>query len=220
MRNLPHAIATHLDAGRTLRIEVLVWIVARNRATGAPEALGLWTGADARLIEVDGSLRSYQGAGGLIGLEPLTQRAGIEVRQFRLSLSPVSSAVAAVIRLYDPRLAPVEIHEWHLDPANDLALAAPQRVFKGHLVQAQVPTAGEGEAAGIEVVAVSAAWMLTRNLATRRSDAALTARAPGDRFRRYVDISGSVQTVWGEWVSAGAGSSPFQHPPAPQRVDL
>ena len=44
----------------------------------------------------------------------------------------------------------------------------------------------------------SAARVLTRSLPLKKSDEALQQRYPNDRFRRHIDISGSVELVWGE----------------------
>ncbi|MFE3838604.1 hypothetical protein ABNX41_16175, partial [Rhodobacteraceae bacterium PA1-206B] len=102
------------------------------------------------------------------------------------------------IRLYDPRLAPVELHEWFIDPDTMLPLADPVIDLRGHIIKALISTPEDGGAATCTITMVSAAWTLTRGLTLKRSQAALERRAPGDTFRQYGDISGAVETAWGE----------------------
>lgn len=207
MTPYPPAVSAHLAARKPLLSHVLLWIGARDRATNATEYVGIWTGADHQVIAVDGQAREYHGAGALVSMEPIAQRAGLEVRQHRVVLSPLAPAAVEAMRLYDPRLAPVQIHEWYLDPDTMNALADPIRIFKGHIVAAPVNTPAEGGEATMEITMVSAAWELTRALPLKRSQAALLARSPGDNFRRYGDISGSVETAWGERLANVAQES-------------
>ena len=200
MRNLPVAVADHLAARRTIMTEILIWLGGKDRTSGALEHIGLWTGVDHQQIAIEGQARTYYGAGGLIGMEPVTQRAGLEVRQHRVSVSPLAPEVVEALRVYDPRLAPVEIHEWHFSPGTQAPLADPIRIFKGNIIAAPITTPAEGGEATCEITVVSAAWALTRSLTLKRSHAALTARNPGDGFRRYGDISGAVDTAWGERI--------------------
>lgn len=46
MRSLAPEILTLLQRRQGLLTHVLLWITAQNRSTGAPESIGLWTGAD------------------------------------------------------------------------------------------------------------------------------------------------------------------------------
>jgi len=198
MRSLAPEITAHLAARGGLLTHILIWFRARKSSTGAEEALGLWTGADAQVIAVGGQARTYYGAGALIGMEPLTARAGLEVRQHVISVSPLAPELVALLREYDPRLAPVEIHEWYCNPTTELAVADPVRIFKGTVMSAPITTPPEGGEATCDITLASAAWALTRGLSVKRSDAALRARAAGDAFRRDTDISGAVECVWGE----------------------
>ena len=58
--------------------------------------------------------------------------------------------------------------------------------------------------------ALAVSWVLTRTLPICKSDAQQRLRA-GDRFRRHVDVSGSVDVVWGARrgkVGGGGGPGP------------
>lgn len=218
MRTFPTDVAAHLAAQAGLNARLLVWLSARNRGTGATETVGLWTGAQDRTFTIDAVARAYHGAGGLVSMAPIVSEIGLTVRQHRLQVSPVAPEVAQGLREYDARLAPVEIHVAYFQPGSDVMIGIPVRVFRGWIdtVTITVPEVG-GEAAA-EIVVSSAAQALTRGLALKKSDGSLRRRAPADGFRRYADVSGSVETVWGEArAAAPAGAAP-PAAPAPSEV--
>ncbi len=212
MRSLPTAVASRMAAREPMLTEVLVWLGGRDRNTGELEYIGLWTGSDHERVSAGTEERTYYGAGSLIGMEPITQRAGIEVRQHRITISPLSDEAVQAIRIYDPRLCPIEIHEWYFDPSTMTALAPPVRVFRGNIVSAPITTPAIGGEATCDITATSDAWALTRPLTLKRSNAALQERNPGDTFRQYGDISGAVETAWGERIGKPAQSSSISFP--------
>ena len=197
MRILPAEVTAQLSGGG-LYTHVLIWFSARNRTTGETETLGLWTGADHQVVAVGGQARTYYGAGALIAMDPITARAGLEVRQHTITVSPLADEVVTLLRSYDPRLAPIEIHVWYCNPVTEQPVADPIRIFKGFVMQAPISIPPEGGEATAKITCASAAWALTRGLTIKRSDAALRARASADAFRADTDISGAVECVWGE----------------------
>lgn len=208
MRNLPSPVADLLAARRGRFARLLVWIEARDRATGDLAPLGLWTGVDHQDFVIGAQTRTYFGAGSMISMDALTSDIGLTVRQFRLNLSPIVPEVQQIVRGYDPRLAAVQMHVADFDPDTHNLLAEPVRVFKGWVDTIHISEPAPGGEASCEVTLLSAAQALTRTLPRKRSDQSLRARAPGDAFRKYADISGSVETVWGEKRgSAPSGSS-------------
>lgn len=207
MHSLSPALAAHLASGRGLSAHTLFWVQARNRDTGLPETLGLWTGPVAHEFTVGGVPRTYLGAGGLIGMDALIAETGVQVRTQRVTLSPLAPEVREAILTYDARLAPVEVHVAYFDQATG-ALIDLRRVFKGQVDRISFPRAPLGGEAAAEVTLLSSAFALTRPLALRKSDAALRRATPGDGFRRYTDVSGAVTTVWGETrAAAPSGAS-------------
>ena len=205
MRALPPAIAAHYAAGGHADVQVLVWITARDRETGAPHSLGFWSGADHQEIEVVGALRTYYGAGALLAFEPVASVSSAQERVWSLSVSPLHDQIAEAIRLYDARLAPVEVHEWHHDPLTHLPLADPVRVVRGTLMELDIPTPPDGQESAVTLKVVSDAWRLTKGLTLKRSDEALKARSGGaDRFRRYNSLVG-INVWWGERSATDAG---------------
>lgn len=180
---------------------MLVWISARNRSTDATETAGFWTGGEDRAFTVEGASRSYFGVGHVLEVPPIKTRAGLIVQMQELQLAGNSPEVEAVMRGYDPRLAPIEIHVARFDPDTG-ALLGIDRAFRGVLDKAprQIPAKGQsGEAWSLSLA--SGMRSLTRSLTIKRSDASQRARAlPSggeDRFFRYADVAGRVERYWG-----------------------
>ena len=198
MRALASPVLARLAAREGICARVLLWVNARERDNGAEACLGLWSGEDHAVFVIGGESRSYFGAGGLISMPPLTSEVGLNVRSHRLVLSPLAPEVSQLIRGYDPRLAPVEIHVASFDPATGALLAEPARVFRGVINTVTVETPPEGGEARVELELLSAAQALTRTLALKKSAETLRLRAPADAFRQYIAVTGAVETVWGE----------------------
>lgn len=206
MRTYDSATATHLASATGIMARLLIWIRAKDRGTGAEATLGLWNGDDHQDFTIGGVTRTYFGAGGLLGIEPIVYSTGVQVRMHRVSLSPLAPEVAQVIRGYEPRLAPVEIHRALFDPATLALVAEPHRVFKGWIDDVTITTPQLGGEASCDVTLASAARALTRTLPLKKSDESQKRRS-GDRFRRYADISAAVDVFWGE-ARARAATSP------------
>lgn len=196
MRSFDAPTLTALQNRTERMMRVLVWVTARNRGTGLPEELGFWNGGYDRSFTINGVARTYVGAGALMQIPPLVYQVGLTVRMQRLTLSPIDAAVANLIRTYDSRLAPIEIHRAVLDPTTTLLVSEPHRLVKGIVDELEVTTDAKGEAR-CEVTVASSARYLTRTLTLKRSDASQQLRS-GDRFLRYADVSGEVDVYWGE----------------------
>jgi len=214
MRSFDAATLAALQNRTQVMVRILVWVQARNRSTGAVEALGLWNGGYDREFTIGGTPRTYVGAGALMGIPALTYEVGVNVRMHRLTLSPIDATVAALIRTYDSRLAPVEIHRAVFDPVTTLLVAEPHRLFKGIVDELEVPVDAKGETRAEMSVSGSARY-LTNTLSLKRSDASQQLRS-GDRFMRYADVSGEVDVVWGEKRAkvGGEDSKPSKNGPS------
>lgn len=197
MRSYDTATLAALQNRSAIVARILIWAEARNRTTGDPEALGLWTGADDRSFTVDGAARTYFGAGAVLGLPTMSAQSGVAVRMSRLTLSPINAAVETLIRTYDARFAPVEIHRALFDPVTTLLIAPPHRVFKGFIDEVELPIDPESGETRCDVTIASSARLLTRTLPLKRSDETQRRRMD-DRFMRYADVSGEVDVYWGE----------------------
>lgn len=181
---------------------VLIWVEARNRTTGDPETIGLWTGAQDRQFTIGAETRLYTGAGGILQIPPVKMQVGIAVRMQRFTLSSIAPEVADLIQTYDSRFAPIEVHRALFSLDDGALIAPPHRIWKGFIDEA--PVSYNETDATCEVVAASSARLLTRTLPLKRSDATQQLRS-GDRFRRYIDVSGKVDVWWGE-IKDGSGS--------------
>jgi hypothetical protein len=175
---------------------VLFWAEARNRSTGQIEPLGLWSGDDAQVFDVDGDLRTYHGPA-MLPLPPIEGGVGLEIRQLVIPVPHLTPEVETLLRQYDPKLARAEIHfaEFSPDTRDLLSL---QRVFKGWINQTPINTAAEGGEGGGELILVSAARALTKTLALYRSDADQKKRNSADRFREYSSTTGLKEVWWGQ----------------------
>lgn len=198
MRIFGTAVGAHLAAREGIAARVMLWIEAKNRSTGATEAVGLWAGDDVRQFTVGGVSRTYYGASSLLSVDPVVSSAGLNVRSQRCALAPLSPEVAQAIRVYEPRLAPVEVHVAHLAPGTDALVGDPERVFVGWIDTVRTLTPAAGGEASVEVTLVSRSRGLTQGLSRRRSDESLRRRASGDGFRRWADVSGAVDVAWGQ----------------------
>ncbi len=197
MRSFDAPTLAQFQNRAALSARILVWAVARNRSTGADESLGLWTGAQDRSFTIGGVTRIYAGAGSIMEIPPIVSQSGIAVRMQRISLSPLSPEVAALIRTYDARFARIEIHRALFDPVTGLLVAEPHRLFKGIIDEVALPIDPKTGEVRCDVTIASSARYLTRTLPLKRSDATQQRRL-GDRFLRYVDVSGEVDVYWGE----------------------
>lgn len=203
MRTYDSPTANYLAARAGTVIRILIFAQAKNRSTGLTENLGLWTGAEDRAFTIEGGSRNYFGAGTVMQVPPITYSTGLAVRMQRLTLSPLAPAVGDLIRTYDCRFAPLQIHRALFSTDDGALIAEPHRVFKGFIDEVEVVTPEAGGEARCEVTVASSARLLTRRLALKKSDATQQLRA-GDRMRRHVEVSGSVDVYWGERRPTGA----------------
>jgi hypothetical protein len=203
MRTYGSATLAALQARTGIVSRVLVWFEARNRTTDAVETLGLWNGGDHAVITVDGTPRTYFGAGNIIDLPPVTYKAGLEVQMWRIGVSPITDEVKQLIRSYDPRFAAVEVHRVLFDPTTRAMIDTPHRVLAGFVDEVDLGTAVSGGEASCYLSIATSARALTYGLPNKNSDAN-QRRLADDRILRWGDVSGSVQVWWGAKRPEGA----------------
>lgn len=178
--------------------EILIWVEARNRSTNAVETMGLWTGLDVRSFDPEGTGdRLYFGAGAVIEVPPLEFVTGVTVQQQRVRLGILTPEVEQLVREYDMRQAPVEIHVARQNPLSDSTLGY-DRLFRGFVDGAPLSEPEQGGNASLDVVLVSQMRSLTETRPDRVSDEAHRRAYPGDRWLRYADVSGVVPVFWGQ----------------------
>lgn len=213
MRFFDPATLAALSGREGYHMHALVWVQARNRATGLPESLGLWTGDDVAEFTIGGEVRSYVGVGEALQVPTIVQQAGYVVQMQRVAMGGLSAEAITLLRVYDPRFAPVEIHRAVFDPQSLALVAPPHLMFRGTVDEVTLPTPAKNSTVQAEIVVASSARAGTRTLALRRSDEALRARSPADGFRKYIAISNAVPVWWGERREGQVMSSDGFTPP-------
>jgi len=204
MRSYSASELTYLQSRTSYLVRGLVLVQPRDRATGNRVYSGFWTGEDDRDFNINGTMRSFVGGGGLRSLDAIVMQTGLTVRMQRVTLSPLLADVAQLLRGYDAWRAPTQIFRAFFDPLTGDAIATPRSIWKGVIDRSPIQTPAIGGEANVDLTLSSASETLTRGLTLTRSDATQSQRG-GDRFYRYKDISGSVSVAWGEIKAAAAG---------------
>lgn len=174
----------------------LMWVEARNRDTGAPETMGLWTGDDHQTFTVDGQIRGYFGAGGVLSIGELTAVSGTSVQMQQVTIGPAAPEVELLLRGYDTKGARVELHLAIFDP-DTLQLVDIDRQFRGEIDKAPIRHASNGGGVTSDMTLASSARQGTRTLALKKSQQAQSLR-DDDQFMRHAAVSGEVTVWWGE----------------------
>lgn len=195
MRTLDAASLAYIGGQTDIIARHLVWFQARRFNSGAIETGGLWNGDDATTFTVGSENRVYQGAGSVLGIDPIRSGVGLEVRMLSITLSDLTPEVAQLVRGYDVRLAPVEIHRVLLDLASRTLIAPPMPVFLGWVDESSIVDGGDTSEVRLNLA--SDARRLTRPAPLYRSDAAMRQRNPTDRFRENTDIGRNIPVWWG-----------------------
>ncbi len=197
MKILDAATMAALSGRAGLSARLFLWLVVRDGITGAPVAVGFWTGSEDIQIQIDGEVRLYAGAGEVLGFDDLAASAGVEVRQYRIQLAAIAPNVKDLVAAYDMRFAPAEVHRLLFKPGTSEPIGSPQRLFRGFVNGAEFHDAPPDGVPSADLALVSESRVLTRRLSSRKSDEAQRARG-GDRIRRYGNISGVTPVYWGE----------------------
>lgn len=197
MRIYSPATTAYFAARASFNAHNLIWFKAKNRSTGAAETIGFWTGADHAVFTIGGVERTYYAAGTFAKLDPLRRQVGMKARTQRVSFSQVSPEFLQLIRTYDPRHAPIEIHRALFDPLSEQLIDEPHLIQRGFVDKANIPTPAKGGAASISIEIATHARALTKTLSRFRSDATLRSCAAADAIRQYASLSEAVDTPWG-----------------------
>jgi len=197
MPSIAPEVQQQLDERRGTDAQVLLWITAKNRETGAPETIGFWSGDDHQEFLIGGEIRTYFGAGNVVDVPPIIATTGFQIQYYRVKLPPLLDEVKTLMRQFEPRLAQVEIHSCPLDIDSGNPLAEPVRMFKGFLNEAPEELGRKGGESRTQLVLVTSARKLTLGLPLKRSSAELQRRNSSDRGREYSDIAGEWVVKWG-----------------------
>jgi hypothetical protein len=197
---VPADVLNELAQRRGVTARALYWFTGRNRSTGLPESLGLWTGADAVTVTVEGDPRTYYGPVVVEGGAVRSVVGGI-VPSVRLALAGIAAEVQTALRVYDPRGATVEIHAVLFNPVTGVQIATPFLRFLGRIDEI-LWTVGAIDDAGratstVELTIVPQAERLMVTKPWFRSDADQQAIYPGDKGFEYVATAAQAEVVVG-----------------------
>lgn len=201
--NVDSATAAYLQARQGIIRRNFVWVEAKNRDSGGTETMGLWDGDDVVTVTVISGQtglpvsRIYVGAGSILQVDRIPLTTDLTMRTVNVSLSQISDAVQQLIRGYDTRRAPIEIHRGLFSLATNDLVAPPIPRFVGWINSNPINTPAIGQEGGVSVACVSHTRALTFINPAKRSDEYQQTRS-GDRFRRYTDVAGNWQIYWGE----------------------
>jgi hypothetical protein len=176
-------------------VQWLIWVTAADLVTGAPVSIGLWTGADHQSFTIGGVARTYYGAQGALQIPPISYAAGTEITSMEVSLS-VSSEADALVRGYNTRFKPVEIHCALFNPATG-ALVSIARAFTGTIDGSPISTPVKNGVGSIGLRLMSSARRGTMTSNARKSDASQRLRLSTDTFRLHGDLGAVASDTWG-----------------------
>lgn len=197
MRDLPVEWINYLATNAGVKVRQLFWVTARNRSTGADETIGIWSGEDHQQFVIDGVTRTYYGSGNFLDFGQLLLESSLKVRKLVVTVSSISPEIDTVLRTYDPKFAPVELHLVIYNPETNNLVSTPLKIFTGWIDKFPVkrPTVNSEGEGRIEMV--GATRLLTRELALKRSNESQRLRSPSDTFFADVTMTGQVTTPWG-----------------------
>lgn len=209
MRNISAENLAALQA-RQLVARDFLWLVVRNRATGAPVTDGMWSdvgNVSAAVIHPDTGLpvtRDWYGSGTLVQIDDIPLINNLSVQNVNIRMSQISEHVEQLVREYDCRQARVEIYRGLFDPESRQMVAPAECRFVGFADGITIKTPTENEEGGVTMVCASHTQEMTRSNPTTRSHATQILRAPGDAFYTDADTVQEWEFFWGSVKGAVA----------------
>ncbi len=196
-RSLEANVTTAL-AARALVARDFLWIVARDRSTGAPVTDGMWSdvgNVTAEVIDPDTGMavsRTFYGSGTLVQVSDIPLVSNVTVQRVTITMSQVDDRVEALIRTYDVRQARVEIFRGMFDPDTRLLVAPAVPRFVGFADEVEIRTASENEEGAVILTCASHTQEMLRSNPDTRSHESQKQRSATDDF--FVDA-----TVVADW---------------------
>ena len=197
MRDLTPEEINEINKRGPISVHVFFMFIAKNRNTGLPERLGLWTGADVQDYSIDGVTDTYYGAGSILGLSDLENIIGTDIRKYKLTVSNLTPEVQTLIRTYQLRGASVKIYTMFFSTETGLPVSTARRRFKGWVDRAPINTGAKGGTSSATLELASVSRNLTRTVPSKRSNDNQKLRNSLDDFFSYVSVTGNIQVPWG-----------------------
>jgi hypothetical protein len=205
MRNVSSAFMDALLSGRDRGIvpRRFLHVTARDRTTGAPAGIGLWTGDEDINVTLTSGVtgqevtRTYYGARNLV-IPTIPRVSDMTIQTITVTMSQIADAVQQLIRGYDVRLAKAEIHDGLLDPVTRQLVAPPELSFLGEVDGAPIETpavGGEGKAS-LKLVSDAISMLARKN--PRKSSYEGQKRRDGDEWGLYASTVATWKIPWGQ----------------------
>ena len=188
---------------RRLVARDFLWLVVRDRESGAPVYDGYWSDVGAitaQVIDPDtggASTRQFFGSGSLIQISDVPLVSSITVQNVTISLSQCADRVNDLVRSYDCKQGRVEIFRGLFDPSTRAMVAPATPRFVGFIDHIEIRTGKEGGEGGVELTCTSHTQEMTRSNPDTRSDASQRLRSPADNFYQDVAVVGDWEHFWG-----------------------
>lgn len=213
MRNLSSANYAALQA-RELVARDFLWVVARNRATGAPFPYGFWSDVgdvSAPILNPNTGLaetRNFEGSGTLIQISDIPLVANLTVQTITVKMNQIDDAVQNIVRGYDLKQAQVEVYRGLFSPVSRQIVAPAVNRFIGYVDQIEISTPKEDDEGSITLTCASHSHEFTRYNPATRSHEDQKLRDSNDDF--FVDAStvGEWEHFWGR-VNGKVGTSSY-----------
>lgn len=188
---------------RQLVARDFLWLVVRDRATGAQVTEGLWSdvgNVTADVINPDTGLvdtRNWYGSGTLVAIDDIPMVSNLSVQNVNIRLSQIDDRIADLVRLYDAKQGRVEIYRGLFDPNSRQMVAPAECRFVGFVDQISIVTPSENEEGGVTLTCASHTQEMTRGNPDTRSDATQKLRSPTDNFFQDASTTGDWEVFWG-----------------------
>lgn len=203
MRNLSPENYAALQA-RQLVARDFLWLVARDRSTGASFSYGFWSDVgdvQAPVLNPNTGLaepRNFEGSGTLIQISDIPLVANLTVQTIDVTMNQIDEAVNNIVRGYDLKQGQVEVYRGLFSPVSRQLVAPAVNRFIGYVDQIEISTPKEGEDGAVKMTCVSHSQEFTRYNPGTRSHEDQKKRDPNDDF--FVDAStiGEREHFWGQ----------------------
>lgn len=188
---------------RQLVARDFLWLVVRNRSTGAQVTDGLWSdvgNVSAQVINPDTGLvdtRDWYGSGTLVAIDDIPMVSNLSVQNVNIRLSQIDDRINDLVRLYDAKQGRVEIYRGLFDPESRQMVAPAECRFVGFIDQIEIKTPSENEEGSVTLVCASHTQEMTRGNPDTRSDATQKLRSSTDNFFQDTSTAGEWEVFWG-----------------------
>lgn len=201
MQQLDPGFLNSLRASRDAGIAPVYffWVRAKNRATGADETMGLWSGDEDIAQNVqspEGGVVSRTYLGGCnLSVADLVYVADLTDNPVTVSLSQIAPATQQLVRGYDVQMAYCEIHatSW----VGGVFASVPQLQWVGVIDAGPIATPAAGSEGSIALTVRSELMaQLTAVNPAKSSDSHQKRRQTGDRFSEYASTVQARKVQW------------------------